>query len=62
MNDRQSWSAGQWNSYVERGTTKEDRKSRLEEVPISLREGVKRHVQTIFDIRKYHEKRKERKK
>lgn len=48
------WNQGQWNAYVAAGTDREDRKNRLEAVPISMRENARRHVETIFAIRKYY--------
>lgn len=48
------WNQGQWNAYVAAGTDREDRKTRLEAVPISMRENARRHVETIFAIRKYY--------
>ena len=47
---------GQWNAYILAGKTREDRLKRLEEVPISLRDDVRRHVETVYAIRGYHKK------
>lgn len=52
-------SKGQWNAYVEAGTTREERGERLEEVPISIRDDVRRHVETVFAIKRYHSSIKE---
>ena len=40
-----------WNSYVEAGSTSEERAQRLAEVPVEWRESVKRHVACEFKIR-----------
>ena len=39
------------NAYVERGDTREERAARLATVPDNLREAVKNHVQTYFQIK-----------
>ena len=52
--DKSSWTQGQWNAYVEAGESREDRVNRLGEVPISMRDTARRHVETVFAIRKYH--------
>jgi hypothetical protein len=44
-------SPGEWKGYVVTGTTKEQRRERLAEVPESLRDEVKRHVETFFAIK-----------
>lgn len=42
---------GMLNAYVERGETREERAARLATVPDNLREAVKNHVQTYFQIK-----------
>lgn len=43
-----SWGCGLWNGYVTTGTTKAERRRRLQEVPEHLRPGVESHVRTVF--------------
>lgn len=43
---------GCWNCYVSAGKDKEDRNKRLNEAPERLRGDIKRHVQTVFDLRR----------
>jgi hypothetical protein len=47
-------SSSEWNGYVVSGKTREERRRRLEMVPEEWRASVKRHVETYFAIRKYH--------
>jgi len=54
--NKKNWITPNWQAYVVAGKTKEDRRSRLEEVPISLRDQVRRHVETYFGIKKYRKK------
>lgn len=42
---------GQWNAYVARGATDEDRGARLAEVPEALRAMVDSHVRTFSTLR-----------
>ena len=42
--------AGQWNAYVEAGKTAEMRLSRMAEVPKSMRDSVKDHLNTVFAL------------
>ena len=58
MTNKSEWGLGQWQAYVERGESKEERKSRLLECPISMQDDVRRHVETVFAIRKYHNMKK----
>lgn len=44
--------AGQWNAYVAAGKTVEIMCSRLDEVPKSMRDSVKDHVNTVHKLRK----------
>lgn len=52
------FSRGQWNAYVIAGATREERKRRLAEVPDKWRAEVRRHAQTVFAIRKFHERKR----
>lgn len=52
---------GQWNGYVASGKDKAERSKRLAEVPEELREEVKRHVMTMFSIKKFHASKKGKK-
>jgi len=49
---------GQRNSYVLAGKTKEDRRSRLAEVPDHLKLVVESHVRTVFAVRNFHKNNK----
>jgi hypothetical protein len=40
----------QWNAYVESGASREERRQRLEEVPVLVRDVVRRHVETVFAL------------
>ena len=42
---------GEWNAYVEKGKTKEERNLRLNAVPAHMKEQVKGHVVTCFKLR-----------
>lgn len=42
---------GEWNAYVEKGKTKEERNVRLNAVPENMKEQVKAHVVTCFKLR-----------
>lgn len=42
---------GAWNAYVEAGKDREERASRLAEVPVAYRQAVKRHVEVYFRIK-----------
>lgn len=42
---------GCWNAWVEQGTTREERRERLERVPETFRAGVESHVKVAFAIR-----------
>lgn len=50
--NKQSWTAANWNAYVPAGKTKDDRRARLEEVPDKWRDEVRRHVVTVFELAK----------
>jgi len=52
--EKAEWAQSSWNAYVAQGSDRDDRKARLEQVPISMRENARRHVETIFSIKKYH--------
>jgi len=54
-------SLGEYNAWVEAGKTREERASRLAEVPDDMRDQVRRHVETVFAIRKFHERKKAKK-
>ena len=56
--EKATWSRYQWNAYVEAGESKDERRSRLAEVPAEHKDAVKRHVQTVFAIRNYYESKK----
>jgi hypothetical protein len=56
--DKTAWSRYQWNAYVEAGESKDERRKRLAEVTAEHRDAVKRHVQTVFAIRNYYERKK----
>lgn len=45
---------GQANAYVEQSKDREERRMRLEQVPISMRDQARRHVETVFAIRSYY--------
>jgi len=46
-----TWTAGNWNAYVESGQTRAERARRLAAVPNNLREEVEAHVRCAFAIR-----------
>jgi hypothetical protein len=48
---KDKWVPGNWNAFVEAGTTKEERARRLAECPEHLRASVEDHVRTVFLIR-----------
>ena len=50
----------EWNGYVVSGKNREERRRRLELVPEEWRDHVKRHVETYFAVRKYHNDRARR--
>jgi hypothetical protein len=56
--DKADWSRYQWNAYVEAGESKDERRKRLDETPDEHKDAVKRHVQTVFAIRNYYERKK----
>lgn len=43
---------GYWNAWVMQGETREARGERLEQVPERFRDGVRRHVQIAWAIRR----------
>lgn len=43
---------GQWQAWVESGTTLEERRARLSEVPEELREQVKGHLRTVWGLKR----------
>ena len=52
--DKATWSQYNWNAYVEAGKDRADRQARLAEVPEQWRLGVEQHVQIVFAIRKFN--------
>lgn len=54
MPDKKSWSIGHWQAHVTQAGSRYERNKRLEEVPISMRQQVRRHVETVLAIKKYH--------
>ena len=53
MTDR-TW--GEWNAYVVQGDTRAERRRRLAEVPDPLRDRIRRHVETYFELRRDRER------
>lgn len=53
-------SKGEWNGYVVSGKTREERKSRLDEVPEEWRDQVRKHVETFFAIKANFRRKHER--
>lgn len=49
--DRSNWGLGLWNGYVEKGSTRDERRQRLDEVPGELRAQVENHVRLVFFLR-----------
>ena len=45
---RDQWTTGNYCAWVEAGATREERASRLEQVPASWREAVEAHVRCAF--------------
>lgn len=45
-------SLGLWNGYVMQGSDKADRQARLAECPAHLQDDVRRHVTTVFELRR----------
>ena len=45
---RQAWTVGNWNAWVESGTTRDERAARLEQVPDNMRDEVYAHVRCAF--------------
>ena len=58
MPDKSKWSRHEWAAYVEAGKDRLDRKRRLAETPESYQVHVKRHVETVFAIRKFNARQK----
>jgi hypothetical protein len=48
---------GYCNGYAAAATSKDDLYARLEEIPINLRLNAKRHCQTVWALKKYHNNR-----
>ena len=44
--------ASQWNCYVLAGKDREDRVARLSEVPAAMRDSVRNHVLTVYNLKK----------
>ena len=49
--DRDKWTASNYCAWVEAGATREERASRLAQVPASWREAVEAHVRCCFQVR-----------
>lgn len=49
--DRDKWTASNYCAWVEAGATREERASRLEQVPASWREAVEAHVRCAFAVK-----------
>ena len=49
--DRFQWTCSNYCAWVEAGATREERASRLEQVPASWREAVEAHVRCCFLVR-----------
>lgn len=58
---RDMWGYGQWQAYASQGRSIEEQKARLEEVPESMREVVRDHLNTVYRLKKKAEKEKKRK-
>jgi hypothetical protein len=52
---------GVWNAYVARGDSKTERQRRLAQCPERLRPSVASHVETVFALRRYFERREREK-
>ena len=48
---RDKWTASNWCAWVEAGSSREERASRLALVPASWREAVEAHVRCCFQVR-----------
>ncbi len=46
---------GQCNAYQAAAKSEDEAYSRLEDIPEEMRDGAKRHVQTVWAIKKFHE-------
>jgi len=55
-NPKSMWVKGNWNAYVGSGTTREERRERLAEVPDKYRDSVESHVRTQFQIQAANKK------
>ena len=56
MVDKSKWTVGNYNAYVGSGTTREERRERLAEVPEEYRDSVESHVRTQFQIQAANKK------
>ena len=56
--DKDSWSRPMWNAYVVAGSTRDERKQRLAEVPEEWHADVKRHAQMYYAIRKFYSRKR----
>ena len=52
LQDKHEKCLGEWNGYVEKGKDKEERRSRLREVPEHISKAVQDHVETVWRIKK----------
>ena len=59
--DRDKWTASNYCAWVEIGQTREERASRLADVPAAWRAAVEAHVQCAFKARAEAQRRKEAK-
>ena len=56
--DKSNWTAANWQAHLAAIPTLEGRREALHEVPEEWRVRVKHHLQTVFAIRKYYDKKK----
>jgi hypothetical protein len=49
---KKTWGGGNWNAYVGSGSTREERRERLADVPEEMRASVESHVRTVFKLRR----------
>lgn len=54
--NRQTWTLGNWNAYVQQGGDREDCRRRLKEVPEMYFKNVQRNIKTVFAIRGFRER------
>jgi len=57
LSDKSQWTAPQWQAHISRLEPFEERKRVLEEeVPPEYQDRVRRHLQTVKAIEKYHKR------